>query len=96
METMNKEHTIMSSAIRIDENMSDKKIHTRVALLEQSTNHVQQSLDRIERRFDVIDKKCERIEGKIDNSFRWLITISISVFFSAASLGFTIYQIFKN
>lgn len=72
------------------------RMNTRIALLEQSIEHTQQILTRIERHIDNMDKKCERIETKMENSFRWIMTTSLGAFFSLTGLVFAFYQIFKG
>ncbi len=63
------------------------KIDTRVALLEMSISHINDTLIRIEKRFDKIDDKFERMEAKldkmdakIDSRFFWLLSFQIGGF----------------
>lgn len=63
-------------------------IGDRMIIMEQTNLHIQQSLARIE-------NKCEKLETKIENSFRWIMTTSLGAFFSLSGLVFTIYQFFK-
>jgi len=62
-----------------------KPIHseeTRLALLEQSINTINDTLVRFEKRFDNVDSKFQKIDDKLDSikkelksDFRWLLTI---------------------
>lgn len=89
----------MATAERIKEQMADKKIHTRLALLEQTTSHIQQSLDRIQNRFDVFDDKIDKLTSKFDNTLdkieskmdansKWLLGFIITIIISAIPLIF--------
>lgn len=60
---------------------------TRLALLEQSINHIElmlQSMERkiqnIDNQFDRIDEKFSRLETKIDSKFTWTIGVMITLF----------------
>ena len=57
-------------------------IDTRVALLELSIVHINDSLRDINRKFDKIDTKldtmCAKLDSKIDNRFLWLLALQIS------------------
>ncbi len=44
----------------------DMKIETRVALLEQSMGHINETLLRIEKRFDKIDDKFDKMDDKLE------------------------------
>ncbi len=61
---------------KIENNTSQE---TRVALLEQSIGHINQTLIRIEKRFDSIENKIDynfnMLNNKIDSNFKWLLTI---------------------
>lgn len=46
---------------------------TRIALLEQSINHINETLIRFEKRFDTLD-------SDIKSNYRWTITTIISLF----------------
>lgn len=102
----------MNTAERLEVHTMSKNNtqETRIALLEQSTNHIYEALQRIEKRFDHIDNgfnsvesridqldkkfdaKHDALNAKIDSNNKWLIGLAISVFFSAATLGFTVYS----
>jgi len=63
------------------------KIDTRVALLEMSISHINETLIRIEKRFDKIDdrfdkidNKIDKIDSKIDSRFFWLLSFQIGGF----------------
>ncbi len=85
---------------------SNKKINTRLALLEQSQkymqdtidksqNYINQCLSRIERKMEVIDNKMEKIESKVYANLKWIIGISIPIFFSVSSFIFELYKYVK-
>ncbi len=64
-----------------------KSIDTRVALLEMSISHINDTLVRIEKRFDKIDEKfnkiddkLDKLDGKIDSRFFWLLSFTIAGF----------------
>lgn len=101
--------------------MKSNSQETRMALLEQSQNHIHDALLRIEKgiweRFDKMEMRFNKVEGnfdkfdqkidsfdkkfdlkydtvsaKIDSNNKWLIGLAISVLFSAATLGISIYS----
>jgi hypothetical protein len=43
------------------------KDDTRLALLEQSIGHINETMIRIEKRFDAIDKRFDRLENRIED-----------------------------
>lgn len=49
--------------------------------------------DKMDKRFEFTDSKIERLRDKMDSTTKWLVGIGISVLFSAASVGFSMYQI---
>lgn len=66
-------------------------IDTRVALLEMSISHINETLIRMEKRFDKIDERLDKIDGrlermegrldaKIDSRFFWLLSLQIASF----------------
>jgi uncharacterized coiled-coil protein SlyX len=62
------------------------KDDTRIALLEQSIGHVNESLIRIEKRFDRVETKIDTLDNKINDAsktswsqFRWIIGIVIAL-----------------
>ena len=74
---------------KADDNISQcpNSVDTRVALLEMSISHINDTLIRIEKRFDKIDDKFERMEAKldkmdakIDSRFFWLLSFQIGGF----------------
>ncbi len=46
---------------------------TRIALLEQSINNINETLIRFEKRFDQLDAKIESINNRLWSIFRWTI-----------------------
>lgn len=48
---------------------NDSHFDTRLALLEQSIGHINETLLRFEKRFDSIESKFEKIEYKFDSKF---------------------------
>ncbi len=57
-------------------------IDTRVALLEMSISHINDTLIRFEKRFDKIDEKLDKLDSKLDSRFLWLLTFTIGGFAS--------------
>ena len=55
---------------KIGENMKEE---TRIALLEQSIGHINETLLRLE-------SKIDKLDGKLDSRFIWLITMGIGAF----------------
>lgn len=51
---------------------------TRIALLEQSINNINNTLVRFEKRFDRIDAKLESMQIESNSDFRWLVKFIIS------------------
>ena len=51
---------------------------TRIALLEQSINNINNTLVRFEKRFDRIDEKLESMQKESTADFRWLVKFIIS------------------
>jgi len=46
------------------------KEDTRIALLEQSINHINETMLRIEKRFDTMDKRFDFLEARMDSGFK--------------------------
>ena len=76
---------------------------TRIALLEQSQNHIYETLIRIEKRFDDMEIKSEKRLDKIDQRFdkidsnhKWLIGLVVTILFSTATLSFNLYHLFHK
>lgn len=70
------------------------KDDTRIALLEQSIGHVNETLHRIEKRFDSVDKRLDVLDGKIEevrknswSQFRWIMGF-VFAFFSAFAAAY--------
>lgn len=53
----------MAEPRKLETKMSDE---TRIALLEQAINHMNDTLLRIEKRFDQIDQRFDKIDARID------------------------------
>lgn len=89
----------MNTAERIEgQYMKPHSQETRIALLEQSLVHVndtltriEKKLERVEERFDKIDDRFEKIENKIDSNMKWLIGLGVSILFSVASISITLF-----
>ncbi len=62
----------MSRVHRIEDGIN-KKLETKVALLEQSTTHIHHGIDRIEKRFDLVDKKIDKLDEKGEANLRWML-----------------------
>lgn len=75
---------------------SERKTQTRVALLEQSTDHIQSTLSRIETKLEKVDGKIDKVESKIYTNFKWFLGISLTGIISIASMGFAIYQYVRH
>lgn len=60
------------------------KEHTRVALLEQSIGHINQTLIRIESRLDKMDEKIDNnfshLNTKIDSNLKWMLSVYFAGF----------------
>lgn len=52
----------------------------RVALLEQSIGHINETFVRFEKRFDAIEAKFDKLDAKIDKHFYWTISALCSMF----------------
>lgn len=75
------------------------KDDTRLALLEQSIGHINESLVRIEKRFDSIDKRFDNVDKKFDvleiriedvrknswSQFRWIMGFVFAFFMAFAA-----------
>jgi len=59
---------------------------TRIALLEQSIDNINETLKRFESRFDKIDEKFDKIDNQIDSNFIWMIGFMIGGFSSILGL----------
>lgn len=104
----------MNAAERLEVNMKPQNQEIRVALLEQSIGHINETMiriekrfdrsdlfvsdrfDRIEKKFDATDVKIETLREKMDSTTKWLMGMGISILFSAASVGFSVYQLLKH
>ena len=60
---------------------------TRLALLEQSINNINDTMVRFEKRFDKIDErfdkigeKLDKIDAKIDANLKWILKIFLPIF----------------
>lgn len=51
---------------------------TRLALLEQSITHINETLKRFDKRFDDIDKRFDKLDVRIDSSFKWTLGLMYS------------------
>ncbi len=75
----------MNAAERIEVNMkASNSQEVRLALLEQSITHVNETLlridnrlssieSKIERKFDEVDKKLEKFDGRLWTNFYWIL-----------------------
>jgi hypothetical protein len=64
------------------------KDDTRLALLEQSIGHINESLARIEKRFDNVEVKIEDVRKNSWSQFRWIMGFIFAV--SSAVMGMVI------
>ena len=60
---------------------------TRLALLEQSSCHIQETLrriedkfDRIDVRFNKVDDRLDRLSERVDANFKWTMGVMITLF----------------
>ena len=65
-------------------------VDTRVALLEMSISHINETLiridkrfDKIDERFDKIDERFNKIDQKIDSNFKWTLSLLVIPFYSS-------------
>lgn len=79
----------MSQVEKIEGKMKTYSQETRIALLEQSIGHVNQTLLRIENQLDKLtggtNQKLDSLENKMDATTKWLIGIGISILFSVGT-----------
>lgn len=57
---------------KVEKSSNDNYFETRLALLEQSIGHINESLIKIDKRFDIIDRKFDYLEikiGRLDEKF---------------------------
>lgn len=78
-------------AHKYEVNMKDD---TRIALLEQSIGHVNETMLRIEKRFDDVDKRFDKVDNRFDkleeeiksvrqltwSHFRWIMGTLVTLF----------------
>lgn len=64
------------------------KDDTRLALLEQSIGHINESLLRIEKRFDSLETKIEDVRKNSWSQFRWIMGFMFAV--ASAFIGMVI------
>lgn len=81
---------------RVEQNMTDKKTSTRVALIEQTQTYTQQTLERIERKLESLDKKIDRVESKVYANLKWVIGLSVPTLITIVGLGIEMYQFVKQ
>ena len=67
-------------------NHSDYNSDTRLALLEQTNEHIYEVLNRIDKRFDRMDERFDGMEldfkglrSEMKSDFRWLLTIMAGI-----------------
>lgn len=67
-----------------DDNISHypNSIDTRVALLEMSISHINDTLNRMEKKLDKMDDNIDRLSSKVDSRFYWLLTFTVAGFAS--------------
>ena len=64
--------------IEIYNEQVDAKV--KVALLEQSIGHINQTLIRVEKTLENTNKSIERLDSKLDSRFLWLLSFGIAGF----------------
>lgn len=65
----------MAAKSKIDVKYSED---TRLALLEQSINHIDETLKRFDKRFDVMEAKMDKMDSRIDSNFKWTLGLMYS------------------
>lgn len=66
-----------SSSFEITEYIDPVETLVKVALLEQSIGHINQTLIRIEKRLDKIDDQFNEFRRDVKSDFRWMIGLMI-------------------
>ena len=68
----------------------DTETTVKVALLEQSIGHINQTLMRIEKTmengFASLEEKIQRVDSKVDSRFLWLLSFGIAGFTGLAGV----------
>src|SRR5271156_421755 len=60
---------VMATSIKkLDEPMKSINVETRIALVEQTNEHIYSILSRIEKRFDEVDYRFDKLDKKIEES----------------------------
>lgn len=85
----------MATTERIDIQMTDKKIGTRISLVEQSQTYMHQTLDRIEKKIDTLDRKVEKIESSIYSNLKWIVGLSVPTLLTVIGLAIEASQYIK-
>lgn len=73
--------------------LSQEKMGTRVALLEQAQESTTQSLLRIEKKLDIIEIRIEKAKREIYTNLRWILNLLIPTLLTVVSLSISLYQL---
>lgn len=95
------EHTVSNineTLLRIEKRFD--KIDERFDKIDQRFEKIDLKFEKIEHRINQLQNDTHnnfiRVYEKIDGSAKWLIGLGVSVFFSAATLGFSIYHFYHG
>lgn len=87
----------MSRLRKLDEDIMKNNIETRIALLEQSIGHINETLlrmekkidgkfDKMEERFDSIDSRIVKIEDRLWSNFIWQLSTMFGLAFTGLGI----------
>ena len=71
----------------------DHSEETRISLLEQSINHINETLIRFEKRFDKMDSRFDKVDASIEkvrdvswSQFRWLLATILGLILTVSGI----------
>lgn len=86
---------LTGSVLRIEKSV--ERIDAKIDQLSEKFDIKIDKLEsKFEKRFEKVDQRMDRLENKLDHNNKWLVTMLFSLFFSAASLGAALYNIFSS
>lgn len=82
-------------------------INETLLRMERRFDKIDERFDKIDQKFEKMDQRLNQLQNdthnnfirvyeKIDGSAKWLIGLGVSVFFSAATLGFSVYHFYHG
>jgi chromosome segregation ATPase len=88
-------------------NESLLRMEKRFDKMDERFDKIDQRFEKIDSKFEKIESRINQLQNdthsnfirvyeKIDGSAKWLIGLGVSVFFSAATLGFSIYHFYHG